>query len=143
MLPLRPRVVGDCEEAAGPRPPPGRQEDEQEIKFQVKDFRIKSSGNSFEWKQEAAGFNVVIENVGNFANESIGFNITLERIIQPYLYQYYFPAIAIVVVSQISFMIPLSASPGRIALVVTQFLTLTNIFIHQIVSIDIIFYSIG
>ena len=49
MLPLRPRVVGDREEAAGPRPPPGRQEDEQEIKFQVKDFRIKSSGNSFEF----------------------------------------------------------------------------------------------
>lgn len=64
----------------------------------------------------------------------IGFNITLKRIIQPYLYQYYFPSIAIVVVSQISFMIPLSASPGRIALVVTQFLTLTNIFIHQAVS---------
>jgi len=63
----------------------------------------------------------------------IGLNITLERIIQPYLYQYYFPSIAIVVVSQISFMIPLSALPGRVALVVTQFLTLTNIFIHQIV----------
>ena len=64
----------------------------------------------------------------------VGFNITLERTIQPYLYQYYFPCIAIVVVSQISFMIPVSAIPGRIALVVTQFLTLTNIFIHQMVS---------
>merc|ERR1711963_24103 len=60
-----------------------------------------------------------------------GFNITLKRIIQPYLYQYYFPSIAIVIVSFISFIIPLSAIPGRIVLVVTQFLTLTNIFIHQ------------
>ena len=62
-----------------------------------------------------------------------GFNITLKRIIQPYLYQYYFPSIAIVIVSFISFIIPLSAIPGRIVLVVTQFLTLTNIFIHQMV----------
>ena len=63
-----------------------------------------------------------------------GFNITLKRIIQPYLYQYYFPSIAIVIVSFISFIIPLSAIPGRIVLVVTQFLTLTNLFIHQMVS---------
>lgn len=62
-----------------------------------------------------------------------GFNITLKRIIQPFLYQYYFPSIAIVIVSFISFIIPLSAIPGRIGLVVTQFLTLTNIFIHRIV----------
>ena len=63
-----------------------------------------------------------------------GFNITLKRIIQPYLYKYYFPSIAIVIVSFISFIIPLSAMPGRIVLVVTQFLTLTSIFIHQMVS---------
>ena len=41
---------------------------------------------------------------------------------------------AIVVVSFISFLVPLTAIPGRIALVVTQFLTLTNMFIHQMVS---------
>ena len=34
----------------------------------------------------------------------------------------------------ISFIIPLSSIPGRVALVVTQFLTLTNIFIHSTVS---------
>ena len=101
-----------------------------------------------ELENKPAGFNVFLTGGGAYCEQKkeaekgsedtllwmdIGFNITLERIIQPYLYQYYFPAIAIVVVSQISFMIPLSASPGRIALVVTQFLTLTNIFIHQIV----------
>ena len=73
----------------------------------------------------------------------VGFNVTLVRIIQPYLYQYYFPSIAIVVVSQISFMIPLSATPGRIALVVTQFLTLTNIFIHQMVKFNSIILKLS
>ena len=63
----------------------------------------------------------------------VGLNITLERIVTPYLFQYYFPCIAIVVVSTISFIIPVSAIPGRVALVVTQFLTLMNIFIHQMV----------
>ena len=62
-----------------------------------------------------------------------GFDITLERMVQPFLYMYYLPCMAIVLVSQISFIIPLSSIPGRVALVVTQFLTLTNIFIHQTV----------
>ena len=63
-----------------------------------------------------------------------GFNITLKRKISAYLYTYYLPCLAIVVVSQVSFIVPLSSIPGRIGLVVTQFLTLTNIFIHQMVS---------
>ena len=96
-------------------------------------------------EHEAEGFEVLIEHVGTFAHvndshlnslqgtDTIGFNITLNRVFTPYLYQYYLPCMAIVAVSQISFMIPLSAIPGRVALVVTQFLTLTNIFIHQMV----------
>ena len=95
---------------------------------------LQSSGSTLQRKQEAGGFHVSIENIGNFDTESIGFNVTLHRIVQPYIYQYYLPCIAIVVVSQVSFIIPLSAIPGRVALVATQFLTLTNIFIHQIVS---------
>ena len=94
------------------------------------------------WRHKAAGFDINITQVGTLVNYNVtlqnatgatGFNITLERVVRPYLYQYYFPCIAIVVVSQISFIIPLSAIPGRVALVVTQFLTLTNIFIHQMV----------
>ena len=98
------------------------------------------------WSYKASGFEITINLVENFkgnnvishpnkTTEEIGFNITLQRIIQPYLYQYYFPCIAIVVVSQISFIIPISAIPGRVALVVTQFLTLTNIFIHLMVNL--------
>ena len=98
---------------------------------------VNPSENLENWKQTVAGFEVTISHVGTFleydASGAVGFNITLDRIVNPYLYQYYFPCIAIVVVSQISFIIPLSAIPGRVALVVTQFLTLTNIFIHQMV----------
>ena len=97
------------------------------------------------WVYKAGGFDVRIDPVEEYkgknvishqnkTTDEIGFNITLQRIVQPYLYQYYFPCIAIVVVSQISFIIPISAIPGRVALVVTQFLTLTNIFIHLMVN---------
>ena len=76
------------------------------------------------WKYKTSGFEITITHVGTFVDYNVtlqnaidptGFNITLERIVHPYLYQYYFPCIAIVVVSQISFIIPLSAIPGRAA----------------------------
>ena len=63
----------------------------------------------------------------------LGVGIQLKRPISKYVLQYYLPAIAIVMASSVSFIIPLSAIPGRVALVVTLFLTLTNIFIHQMV----------
>ena len=81
---------------------------------------------------EACGFDVSTY-FRNFTGE-MGFDLKLKRLILPYMLQYYLPCIAIVLVSFISFIVPLSAMPGRIALMVTQFLTLTNIFIHQIVS---------
>ena len=62
----------------------------------------------------------------------MGFNITLRRIVSPYIYQNYIPCAAIVVVSQVSFMIPQESIPGRISLIATQFLTLTNVFIYQL-----------
>ena len=97
---------------------------------------------------EAAGFDVTIKFVGNdyatynettltnltFFSHVFGFEVSMRRIFAPYLFQYYLPCMAIVIVSGISFIVPLSAIPGRIALVVTQFLTLTNIFIHAMVS---------
>ena len=83
----------------------------------------------------AQGFNVTI----SFHNESngIGFDIELKRIVLPYTLQYHLPCCCIVMVSFISFIVPLSALPGRVGLMVTQFLTLTNIFIHQMVSIEV------
>ena len=66
---------------------------------------------------------------------TFGFHFKLTRQIQPFIYKFYIPCIAIVIASFLSFVIPLNATPGRIALIVTQFLTLTNIFIHQMVSV--------
>ena len=66
-------------------------------------------------------------------------HIHLQRQWSKYVYQYYIPCITIVIATSFSFIIPLSAIPGRVALVVTQFLTLTNIFINQMVRIFVQF----
>lgn len=77
---------------------------------------------------------------GVYGNETttFGIDIKMNRQIAAYVYQYYLPCIAIVVGSGMSFIVPLSEIPGRVVLVVTQFLTLTNIFIHQIVRLELI-----
>ena len=69
-----------------------------------------------------------------FGNNTIGINFIMTHFTTPYLFKYYIPCNAIVVISMISFTIPLSAIPGRVALLVTQFLTLTNLFIYEMVS---------
>ena len=71
----------------------------------------------------------------NTGNNTIGFDIQMVRILRPFIMEYYLPCMAIVLVSQIGFVIPLTAIPGRVALLVTQFLTITNLFIHQMVCI--------
>ena len=89
---------------------------------------------------EKEGFDIVISHVEkNGTNRMmdislVGIQINMQRLIQPFLYKYYFPSIAIVCVSQVSFIIPPSSIPGRLGLVATQFLTLTNIFIDSNVS---------
>ena len=67
------------------------------------------------------------------SHNTFGFEFHVKRQVSFYFFQYYLPSTTIVIASSISFIIPLSAIPGRVALVVTQFLTLTNIFIHQMV----------
>ena len=63
-----------------------------------------------------------------------GYKFHIKRLIKPYILQYFIPSFAIVVISSLSFVIPISATPARVGLGVTQFLTLTNLFIHQRVS---------
>ena len=63
-----------------------------------------------------------------------GVQNNMTRKIDAYIYQFYVPCIFIVTMSFSSFIIPVTAIPGRIAVIVTQFLTLTNIFIHALVS---------
>ena len=60
-----------------------------------------------------------------------GYDFEMKRVVTPFIYQYYLPCALIVVASCLSFIVPISATPGRIALVVTQFLTLTNLFINE------------
>ena len=83
--------------------------------------------------QNTDAFNINIHNINDHMdnNTKFGFTIKMSRRLQPFIMECYLPCIAIVIVSHISFIIPLDAVPGRIALLVTQFLTLTNICIHQ------------
>ena len=92
---------------------------------------------------EACGFEVRTKFfdgnlIGNNDTFYLGFDVEVARILSPFLFKYYLPCGAIVLVSLISFIVPLTAIPGRIGLVVTQFLTLTNIFIHHMVNIFIV-----
>ena len=73
----------------------------------------------------------------------IGFKISMKRQVGKYIYQYYLPCFAIVITSSFSFIIPLSALPGRVGLIVTLFLTLTNIFIVQMVRYLTCFYHLN
>merc|ERR1712038_1644979 len=66
---------------------------------------------------------------GDSGNYSItGFQMTLTRNVAKYLYIYYLPSGLFVAVSWVSFVIPPEVVPGRMALLVTLFLVLTNIF---------------
>ena len=57
--------------------------------------------------------------------------IRMKRHILPFIIKYYLPCIAIITVSLINFLISIYSIPARVALLVTQFLTLTNILIAQ------------
>ena len=96
-------------------------------------FHTSSVFNFGKDVQNTDDFDLEIQNVnGNMDNNTkFGFTIKMSRRLQPFIMECYLPCIAIVIVSQISFLIPLDAVPGRVALLVTQFLTLTNICIYQ------------
>ena len=68
-------------------------------------------------------------------SDTIGFEVKMTRLLRPYVIKYYIPCMAVVLVSEIGFVIPLTAIPGRVALLVTQFLTLVNLFIYQMVNL--------
>ena len=85
---------------------------------------------------EAVGFNINITFMDGSAkyDNHVGFNMNMGRILRPFLFRCYLPCISIVLISGISFIVPLSAIPGRVSLVVTLFLSLTNIFISKSVK---------
>ena len=69
-----------------------------------------------------------------------GFKIKMTRILKPFVFKSYCPVIAIVLISAITFTIPLSAIPGRVSLAATLFLTLANIFITATVRADFLYF---
>ena len=64
-----------------------------------------------------------------------GFKLKMKRNLSPFVFQYFLPSASIVFVSHISFIIPSSSIPGRVGLLATLFLTLTNLFINHMVSL--------
>merc|ERR1719225_1377973 len=64
--------------------------------------------------------------LGNFS--LAGFEMVLQRYVSTYIITYYLPSGLFVIVSWISFLIPMDVIPGRMALLVTLFLVLVNIF---------------
>ena len=56
-----------------------------------------------------------------------GFSMELSRKSTSYVFNYYVPSALFVVVSWATFVIPVEAIPGRIALIITTFLVLVNI----------------
>ena len=58
----------------------------------------------------------------------IGIEMILSRHVLKYLYIYYLPSGLFVVVSWASFLIPPEVVPGRMAMLITLFLVLINIF---------------
>ena len=99
--------------------------------------------SSFGWKtpkqKEFGGYDVKQKVFSWHMNTTLfpycvfGINNYLKRQLERYIFQYYLPCNVIVITSFFSLIIPLSAIPGRIALMVTQMLTLMSIFIHQMV----------
>merc|ERR1719273_2616676 len=66
---------------------------------------------------------------GSLGNYSLsGFEMILHRYVSHYLITYYLPSGLFVIVSWISFVVPPDVIPGRMALLVTLFLVLVNIF---------------
>ena len=69
-------------------------------------------------------FSINITFKQNTNQSGIQSTIKLERSLLPFVIKYYLPCIAIIVVSLVSFLISVTSIPARVALLVTQFLTL-------------------
>ena len=92
-------------------------------------------------QEMAKGFILEFENIATSAYNPLygrinpfGFNVTMTRQLEPYIYQYYIPCSVVVLTSFVSFIISFTSIPARVSLIVTLFLTLTNMFLYQMVS---------
>ena len=69
-----------------------------------------------------------------------GVEIQLRRHKAKYILQYYCTSGLFVVVSWVSFLVPPEIIPGRMAMLITLFLVLTNIFNVSVINISKSFY---
>ena len=92
---------------------------DKDMKYSTSTFEVEAS--FFDDGQHDSGRN------------TIGLHYVLTHSITPYIFKYYIPCVGIVTISMMGFTMPLTALPERVALLVTQFLTLTELFIHEMV----------
>ena len=92
-------------------------------------------------QETAKGFLLETDNITTSAYSPLyghinpfGFSVTMTRQLEPYIYQYYIPCAVVVLTSFVSFIISFTSLPARVSLIVTLFLTLTNMFLHEMVS---------
>ena len=77
-------------------------------------------------------FDLDMINLRNTDNQTeFGFTIRMKRRLLPYIMEYYIPSITIVLIAQVSFILSMESVPGRVVLLITLFLTLTNICIYR------------
>ena len=114
--------------------------DEDQLSGEFREVLDQQNNTDAYSSSSIAAFNLYLTLFGNKMNKienarnDFGFNIEIERSISSYVIEYYLPCASIVAVSSVSFIIPLTAIPGRVSLVVTLFLTLTNLIIQHEVS---------
>ena len=88
------------------------------------------------------GFDIRVEFAKSDRTDVTIIDLQMERLFQPFFFKFYMPAMLIVCISGTGFLFPLSILPGRITLEVTQFLTLANLFIYQMVKFAFIFSTL-
>ena len=112
----------------------------RELKLSLHDFKLDDFVSNPLKSLHRDGFDLRISFEENNATRNssvisdVKLNLNMKRIMYPYISQYYGPAAVIVCISHVSFIIPPSSIPGRLGLVATLFLTMTNIYIDSNVS---------
>ena len=98
-------------------------------------YEYPNNGPTPKSQFEAVGFQIRAKPInGSYGcNNELGFALEMKRIVLSFVLKSYIPTTSIVLISGISFIIPLTAIPGRVTLSVTLFLTLGNIFIQTTV----------
>lgn len=98
-------------------------------------YEYKRGGPAFQDQFEAVGFKIRVQpmNERDKCSNDFGFVLDMKRVVLSFILKSYIPTTSIVLISGISFIIPLTAIPGRVTLSVTLFLTLGNIFMQTTV----------